>query len=108
MVLQKLCKTDYGVVKAYHSVGLLNTLGKGFDTLALCYVSFLCEKQNLLPAFQFGCRPGHNTLDMMLLISSRIKDAWRKGLVMAGIFLDVQGAFLNMVKDLPLHHMKLC
>ena len=44
----------------------------------------------------------------MLLITSRIKDAWRKGLVVVGLFLDVQGAFPNMVKDLLLHHMKMC
>ena len=60
------------------------------------------------PAYQFGGRPGRNTSDAMLLITSKIKDTWRKGLVLAGLFLDVQGAFLNMVKDLLLHCMKLC
>ena len=60
------------------------------------------------PAYQFGGRPGRNTSDAMLLITSKIKDTWRKGLVTAGLFLDVQGAFLNMVKDLLLHCMKLC
>lgn len=108
VVLCKLGKADHGVAKAYRPVGLLNTLGKGFNMLASRYVSFLCEKHNLLPAFQFGGRPGRNTSDAMLLITSRIKDAWCKGLVAAGIFLDVQGAFPNMVKDLLLHHMKLC
>ena len=53
VVLQKLGKTDYGVAKAYRPVGLLNILGKRFDTLASHYVFFLCEKHNLLPVFQF-------------------------------------------------------
>ena len=71
VVLRKLGKTDYGVAKVYRPIGLLNTIGKGFDTLASCYVSFLCEKHNLLPVFQFGGRPGCNTLDVMLLITAQ-------------------------------------
>ena len=108
VVLRKGNKSDYGVAKAYRPIGLLNTLGKGFDTLISRYVSYLCEKHNLLPPSQFGGRPGRNTSDAMLLITSRIKDAWRKGNVAAGLFLDVQGAFPNMVKDMLIHHMKLC
>jgi hypothetical protein len=49
-------KSDYDVAKAYRPIRLLNTLGKGFDTLISRYISYLCEKHNLLPPSQFGGR----------------------------------------------------
>ncbi len=44
----------------------------------------------------------------MLLVVDHIKNAWRAGKVAAALFLDVQGAFPNTVKDQLLHNMKLC
>src|ERR1700683_4243965 len=66
------------------------------------------EKHNLLPAVQFGGRPGRSTTDAMLLIVDHIKSAWRAGKVAASLFLDIQGAFPNTVKDQLLHNMKMC
>ena len=42
----------------------------------------------------------------MLLVSHKIKEAWRKG-KSAALFLDVQGAFPNTVKDQLLHNMRM-
>jgi hypothetical protein len=71
------------------------------------YVSYLMEKNNLLPPTQFRGRPGHNTTDALLLVTSQIKNTWRKSKVTGVLFLDIQGAFLNMVKDQLIHDMKL-
>ena len=46
-------------------------------------------------------------MDAMLLVSHKIKEAWRKGKSAAALFLDVQGAFPNTVKDQLLHYMRL-
>ena len=43
----------------------------------------------------------------MLLTVHKIKDAWRWGKVAAALFLDVQGAFPNMVKEQLLYNMKM-
>jgi hypothetical protein len=43
----------------------------------------------------------------MLLTVHKIKDAWRRGKVAAALFLDVQGAFPNTVKEQLLHNMKM-
>ena len=91
VILCKGNKSDYSVAKAYHPIRLLNTLGKGFNTLISHYILYLCEKCNLLPPSQFGGRPRHNTSSTILLITSHIKDAWWKGNVVAGLFFDVQG-----------------
>ena len=41
----------------------------------------------------------------MILTVHKIKDAWRRGKVAATLFLDVQGAFLNTVKEQLIHNM---
>ena len=61
----------------------------------------------MLPPSQFGGRPGRNTTDAMLLVSHKIKEAWRKGKSAAALFLDVQGAFPNTVKDQLIHNMQM-
>ena len=107
LVLRKIGKSSYDVAKAYRPIGLIDTIPKGLSTLGYKHVSYLMEKHNLLPAAQFGGRPGRNTTDAMLLIVDRIKSAWRAGKVAAALFLDVQGAFPNTVKDQLLHNMKM-
>ena len=41
----------------------------------------------------------------MLLVTHKVKDTWRSGKVVAALFLDVQGAFLNTVKEQLIHNM---
>ena len=43
----------------------------------------------------------------MLLMVHKIKDAWRHGRVAAALFLDVQGAFPNTVKEQLIHNMRM-
>ena len=43
----------------------------------------------------------------MLLLTHKIKEAWRKRQVAAVLFLDVRGAFPNVVKEVLLHNMKI-
>ena len=43
----------------------------------------------------------------MHVVAHRIKDAWRAGKVASALFLDVQGAFPNTVKDQLIHNMKM-
>jgi hypothetical protein len=42
----------------------------------------------------------------MLLLTQAIKDAWIKKKVASVLFLDVQGAFPNVVKEVLLHNMR--
>ena len=107
LVLRKVGKTDYNVTKAYQPIGLINTMPKGFSTLCVKHISYLEEKHNMLPKSQFGARPGRNTTDAMLLISHRIKDAWRSKKVAATLFLDIQGVFPNTVKERLIHNMRM-
>lgn len=60
----------------------------------------------MLSSGQFGDRQGHNTIYAMYIVASKIKDAWHVGKVTLALFLDVQGAFPNTVKDQLIHNMK--
>ena len=106
LVLRKIGKAAYDMSKSYRPIGLLDTIGKLLSTLIAADLSFLVEKYNLLPAMQFGGRSRHNTSDAMHILVHRIKDTWRSGKVASVLFLDVQGAFPNTVKDQLLHNMK--
>ena len=107
LVLRKIGKTTYDVAKLYWPIGLIDTIPKVLSTLCSKHISFLAEKHNLLPPTQFGRRPGRNTTDTVLLMVHKIKDAWRRGKVAAALFLDVQGAFPNTVKEQLIHNMRM-
>jgi hypothetical protein len=56
---------------------------------------------------QVGGRPGRCTTDAMHIVAHKVKDTWRSGKVTSALFLNVQGAFPNMVKDQLIHNMKI-
>ena len=44
-------------------------------------------------------------MDAILLVIHKIKDTWRHSKVAAALFLDIQGAFPNTVKEQLIHNM---
>ena len=95
------------LAKSYRPIGLIDTIPKVLSTLCSKHISYLAEKHNLLPSTQFGGRPGRNTTDAMLLMVHKIKDAWRCGKIAAALFLDIQGAFPNTVKEQLIYNMRM-
>ena len=106
VVLRKPGKPSYEEPKAYRPIALLNTLGKLFSSIVADELSYFCESRNLFPPTQFGGRPARTTSDSMLLMTNAIKDAWRTKKVASVLFLDVQGAFPNVVKEMLIHNMR--
>jgi len=107
LVLRKPGKPAYDVTKAYRPIGLFDTIGKLLSTLIADDLSFLAETHNMLSSGQFGGRHGRNTTDVMHMVTSRVKDAWRAGKVATALFLDVQGTFPNTVKAQLIHNMRV-
>jgi len=50
--------------------------------------------------------PNSNTTDAIHVLTHKIKDAWRYSKVAVALFLNVQGAFPNTVKDQLIYNMK--
>jgi hypothetical protein len=99
VVLHKLGKPQYDIPKAYRPIALLNMMWKTLTAIIADHISFLAEKHQLLPPNHFGGRPGRTTTDAMHLLVLKIKAAWRKGKVVAVLFLDIEGAFPNAVPE---------
>ena len=108
IVLHKPGKLAYNMPKAYHPIGLLETIGKLFSTLVTADISFLTEKHELSPPTQFGGRAGRCATDTMHLITSKVKDTWHVGTVASTLFLDIQATFPNTVKSHLIHNLKSC
>ena len=89
----------YDIPKSYRPIALLNTIVKIFTALVAEDITMLAEQHKLLPSCHFGGRPGHRTMDLMHLLTHRIKQAWRNVRVASVLFLDIEGAFPNVVKD---------
>lgn len=105
VVLWKPGKPSYENPKAYRPIALLNTMGKLFSMITADEISYFCETRNLFPQNQFGGRPARTTTDSMLLMTHTIKEAWRNKRVASALFVNVQGAFPNVVKEVLLHNM---
>ena len=65
------------------------------------------ERLNMLPNSHFGGRPRRSTTDALHLPTKYIKDAWRKGLVVSALFLDVKGAFPSVSATRLVHNMRM-
>jgi len=99
---------QHSVPKAYRPIALLNTTTKLLSALVTDRASFILESNNLLPPTHFGGRPGRSTEDLLLLLETTMKHAWRQCKVALVLFLDIEGAFPNAVMDQLLHNMKKC
>ena len=106
VVLRKPGKPSYEEPKAYRPIALLNTMGKLLSSLVADDLSHYSETRGVFPNNQFGGRPQRSTSDSMLLLTHMIREKWRQKKVASVLFLDVQGAFPNVVKEVLIHNMR--
>jgi hypothetical protein len=92
-VLKKPNKTDKSAPRSYRVISLLNGLGKVMEKTMATWISDWCEQNHLLHKGQFGCRKGRSTLDALAQLVTYIEKAWGKKQLVAGLLLDIKGAF---------------
>jgi hypothetical protein len=90
--LRKPGKEDYAIAKAWRPISLLSTLGKALEAVIAERISFLAEEHGLLPQNHFGARRRRSAEQALLLLQSKIADAWRSKRVLSLISFDVKGA----------------
>ena len=66
----------------------------------------MIEKNVLLLDTHFGGRLGHTMTDAIHHLVGKIKAVWGKKKVASVFFLDVEGAFPNVVTDRLIHNLK--
>ncbi|KIN98819.1 hypothetical protein M404DRAFT_30970 [Pisolithus tinctorius Marx 270] len=99
VILCKPRKADYTTPKAYHPIALLNTTAKLLSAIIAENTTYILKKHQLLLGTHFGGRPGHSTKDLLILLESTIRHAWRQKQVVSALFLDIEGAFPNAITD---------
>lgn len=65
----------------------------------------LVERYKMFPKNHFGGRSGQATNDSLMLTIHWIHEKWRKGKVVSALFLDIQGAYHNVVVLVLIHEM---
>jgi len=106
VVLRKPGKPRYNTPKAYRPIALLNIIWKVVTAIIANHITYIMEKHQLLPANHFGGRPEHTTANAMHLLTNKVKAAWRAGKVIAILFLDIEGAFLNANLEWLVHNLR--
>lgn len=108
VTLRKPGKSDYGQLKAYRPVALLNTLGKVMESILAKRLSYVVEKHNLLPEQHMGGRRGVSTEKAVHVLLERIHTTWKltPSHVASVLFLDVSGAFDHVSHTRLLHNLR--
>jgi hypothetical protein len=108
VTLRKPGKSDYGQLKAYRPVALLNTLGKVMESILAKRLSYVVEKHNLLPEQHMGGRRGVSTELAVHVLLERIHTTWKltPSHVASVLFLDVSGAFDHVSHTRLLHNLR--
>jgi hypothetical protein len=106
VVLRKAGRTDYTNPGSYRPIALLDTIAKVLASIVKDKIQFHTEKLQLLPQMQFGGRPGCSATDSLHMLTSFIKDAWRRRQGVLVLFLDVKGTFPNTVPEVLAHDMR--
>ncbi|KAK7025835.1 hypothetical protein R3P38DRAFT_3531766, partial [Favolaschia claudopus] len=92
-VLRKPGRSDYSVAKSFRPIALYRTIKKSFCGMYSKSLAYVTEKHQLIPNTHMGGRLGRTTTDAIHLLTSRIKDEFRKGNVVTLISLDIRAAF---------------
>lgn len=108
VTLRKPRKSDYGQLKSYRPVALLNTLGKVMESILARRLSYVVEKHNLLPSQHMGGRRGVSTEQAVHVLLERIHTTWKlmPSHVASVLFLDVSGAFDHVSHMRLLHNLR--
>jgi len=107
IVLINPAKLDHMAPNTYQPIALLNTMAKVLSTCIAEDLVHVAKIQNLLPSNHFSCCPGRTTSDSLHYVTMFIKNAWRKKEVISALFLDIKGAFPNVVLNQPIHTMRM-
>ncbi|KAF7372169.1 hypothetical protein MVEN_00076000 [Mycena venus] len=102
VTIRKPGKSDYTLPGAHRPIAEEECLGKVVESVVTEWLSGLAEKHGLLSPNQFGGRPGRYTVDALLQLVQRVKDAWRVGKVASLLLMDISQAFPSSANEFPL------
>jgi len=93
VVLHKPKKPDYSNPRAYRLIQLEECLGKVLESVIARRLSHMIHECNIVPATQFGGRPGSSTVNAALTFTHDVEAACNHGLVTISLTIDIKGFF---------------
>ncbi|KAF7366527.1 putative RNA-directed DNA polymerase from transposon X-element [Mycena sanguinolenta] len=99
VTIRKPGKSDYTLPGAHRPIAEEECLGKVVESVVTDWLSGFAERLGLLSPNQFGGRPGRCTVDALLQLVQRVKDAWRVGKVASLLLMDISQAFPSVSHD---------
>ncbi|KAF8623926.1 hypothetical protein AX17_007254 [Amanita inopinata Kibby_2008] len=106
-VVPKPRKADTSNPRAYRPIALLECLGKLVEKLIAQRLTYEAGHGNLIPTNQFGGRDKSSVIDAGLSLTHDIQAAWKNGLSLSFLAIDVKGYFDNVNHDRLVHMLKL-
>ena len=83
-------------------IALASCLLKLLEKLIIHRLTWYLENNELLSKYQFGFRKGKSCIDNLAILINCIQKAFYENNSLAALFLDIKGAFDNVVPDLLL------
>ena len=99
ILLKKLNKGDYIVVKAWRLILILSTLGKALKLVITKRISYTVETFRLLPINYSRARKKCSTEQALLLLQEHIYNAWRARKVLSLISFNIKGVYNRVYKE---------
>ncbi len=105
ILLEKGGKRDFGLVRSYWVISLLNCIGKVVEKVVAKELSQYCEDYSKLYPGQMGGRKERSAIDAVATLVHTVQEKWQEKKVAAALFMDVKGAFDHVSKDQLLTQM---
>lgn len=91
---------DPSSYSSYRPIALLSCFRKVFEHLLKNRLERWCTLNNIIPSCQFGFCRGLSTLDNLLHFQVDLLTALSRGQSVAAVFLDISGAYDNVLPEL--------
>ena len=98
ILLEKGGKRDFGLVKSYRVISLLNCIGKVVQKVVAKELSHYCEDYSKLHLGQMGDRRERLAIDTVATLVHVVQEKWEEKKLAAALFMDVKGAFDHVSK----------
>ncbi len=98
ILLEKGGKRDFGLVRSYRVISLLNCIGKVVEKVVAKELSHYCEDYSKLHLGQMGDWRERSAIDVVATLIHIVQEKWEEKKLAATIFMDVKGAFDHVSK----------
>lgn len=99
IIIRKHGKDNYSNPNSYRPIALLSCLGKILEKVITSRITYWAETCKVLAPGHMGGRRIHSTDDALIILTSWIKEQWRKNQVVTALFLDVKSAYPSVHRD---------